>query len=83
MVGSVLIEGTMRIDISEQRLQAAVLIRAINDLSDNIQGIRRDARTWFRSKNTHPFSFLGICESCGIDHRKILKELSMAGLFDS
>lgn len=69
----------------ERRLMLAVLDDAIDSYLGNAgapRGIRlarfREASSWFRSEDTEwPFSFVNICDACGLDAatiRRVLRE---------
>ena len=59
----------------EQRLQIAVLLRAIADYSDSrpsVRTIRESAITWFTNDTmTFPHAFLRICESLNLEATRV------------
>ena len=73
--------------IPEHELQIGVLDRAIRDFKGksilhegnklyrarNIKLSQKDAFDWFNSKETHEYSFLGICRSLEIEPERIKK----------
>lgn len=57
-----------------QRLQEAVLWKAIDDM---VTGKNPDPQ-WFQSRESDsPFSYVGICESLGLDPSYLLKKLQL------
>ena len=66
----------------EYRLLSAVVLRAICDLSCTAkQEIRRDARYWFTSDKTDPFSYNWICQHLDIPPQRIRHMLNLVGVF--
>ena len=51
-----------------QRLQAAVLAQALDDLTGRDAGLAADARRWFLAEaDERPFDFRSVCTSLGLD----------------
>jgi len=63
-----------------RRQGAAILIKAIEDLSSQSTDVRKDAAKWFINNDFYINTFKGICFDIDMDHEKILEKLIEMGL---
>ena len=63
-----------------RRQSAAILIKAIEDLSSHSTDVRKDAAKWFMNNDFYINTFKGICFDIDMDHEKILDKLIEMGL---
>ena len=62
------------------RQQAAIMIKAIEDLSSSSVKIRGDAARWILSDDFHVNTFRGICYDLGYDVDRSIQKLKDLGL---
>lgn len=63
-----------------RRQQAAIMIKAIEDLSSSSKRIRLDAARWILNDDFHVNTFRGICFDLGYDAEEWRKKLVELGL---